>query len=256
MVDLILEKKVTPELLILTLNRPEKRNALNVELLEQLLDKISKAHQDNELRVMILQGAGSTFCAGMDLNDAADHEKIEKSAHLLTQLFSQLYTSHLVTIAAVHGSAIAGGAGLMAVCDLAIAAQETTFAFPETRRGLIASLVMAFLHRQLREKDFKELLLFGETIDVHKALQIGLINRVVPLSLLAEEALLAAKSALKGAPAATCNTKKLIEKLYLSNFEEDLNKAAAFHTLARASEEAKEGVLAFKEKRDPYWVQS
>lgn len=251
---LVLQKRLDHEILILTLNRPEKRNAINIEMMEQLLSIIEEAHNDINTRILILQGAGSAFCSGMDLVEATDPELIDRSSELLSKLFFTIYTSRLVTISAVHGAAIAGGAGLMAVCDLVLAAEGTKFSFPETRRGLIASLVMAFLHRQLRERDCKELLLFGEVIEAHKALHIGLINRIVPLATLQDEAVLAAKSALKGAPKATCETKKLIEKMYPVPFEDDIRKTEAFHLVMRSSDEAKEGVDAFIEKRNPSWI--
>lgn len=248
-------QKVEPSIHSVTLNRPNKRNALNIPLLEELCHTIDTLNKDPDARVIIINGAGPVFCAGLDLAEASDPCKSVKSAELIANTFSIIYNSPHVTIAAVHGAAVAGGAGLMCACDLVVAADETKFGFPETQKGLVAAQVLTFLSRQLRDRDIRELLLLGELIDSKKALSIGLINRVVPIPSLLHEAITIAQKALLGAPRATTLTKKLIDELYPSPFEEDLREALSHHEHARDSDEAREGVIAFLENRPPAWTE-
>lgn len=244
---------LTSSISTLTLNRPEKRNALNIQLLDAFLSALQNVEKDPQKRILIIQGTGPVFCAGMDLLEASNPIASQTTAEKISEILTRLYKTPLITIAAVHGAAIAGGAGLMTACDLAIAAENTQLGYPEIRRGLIAAQVMIFLLRQLRQKELKELLLTGELISAEKALAIGLINRVVPYSNLLEEALKIAHSILKGAPQATRETKRIIDNLYPSSFENDLSHLLKEHHKARLSIEATEGINAFLEKREPNW---
>lgn len=250
----ILFNSLTPTISAITLNRPEKRNALNIQLLEDFLIVLSEIENNPKNRIVIIQGAGPVFCAGMDLLEISDPETAHYTSLKIAQILTRLYETPLITIAAVHGAAIAGGAGLMTACDLALAAENTQIGYPETRRGLIAAQVMTFLHRQLRQKEWKELLLTGESIEATRALHIGLINRVVPYQNLLEETMKIAHTILKGAPEATKQTKKLIDNLYPISFENELNFLLKEHQKARSSEEAAEGIKAFLEKREPNWI--
>lgn len=236
------------------LNRPAKRNALNVALLEQLLAAAATAERDKAQRVLILRGEGPAFCAGLDLAEAADPAQAHRSAELVAQVLRALATTRLVTMAAVHGAAIAGGAGLMTVCDLVVAATGTQLGYPETRRGLVAALVMTFLRRQLHERDARELLLTGELIDATRAQSIGLVNRVVSAAELMPEARRLAASVLEGGPTAVANTKRLLDGLWPVSVQTDLDRALAFHLEARQSAEAAEGIAAFHERRPPKWT--
>lgn len=253
MTSLISIASITPQISVLTLNRPEKRNALNIDLLKAFLEALRSIEQIPSKRILIIQGAGPVFCAGMDLNEASQPSLSLASGEIIAQTLSALYRTSLITIAAIHGAAIGGGAGLMSACDLSIAAEGTQIGYPEARRGLVASQVMIFLVRQLRQKDLKELLLTGESITPEKAQEIGLINRVAPLASLLDEALKIAKSILKGAPKAIKKTKALIEMLYPASFEQDLAKLLKDHQEMRTSPEAMEGMKACLEKREPEW---
>src|SRR5207247_2140883 len=124
-----------------------------------------------------------------------------------------VYQVPQVTIAAVQGAAIAGGAGLMSACDLVVASQEARIGYPEVRRGLVAALVMTLLHRQVHERDARELLLLGELISAERALRMGLISRVVPSEHLMEEALSLARTALQGGPQSIAQSKKVLDEL-------------------------------------------
>src|SRR2546429_9129196 len=162
--------------------------------------------------------------------------------------------TRLVTIAAVHGAAVAGGAGIMSACDFVVAAEKTKIGYPEVRRGLVAGLVMTFLRRQVRERHLRELVLGGELIDAQRAREIGLINRVVARDELINEAQKFAESVLQGAPNALTQTKRLIDELWSTSVKGDVDLALKHHLQARESAEAREGIAAFNEKRPPNWM--
>jgi len=239
----------------LRLNRPEKRNALNVEMLEQLCASIQAQESDASRRILVLRGAGPVFCSGLDLAEAAQPERAELSAELLAKTLRALATTRLITIAAVQGAAIAGGAGLMSACDFAVATRDAKFGYPEVRRGLVPALIMTFLRRQLRERDARELLLLGKPFDAGHAHAIGLINRVVAdQAALETEVRALTSSLLQGAPQALAETKRLLAELWPAPLAADLERAHAFHLSARHSAEAREGIAAFNEKRPPNWA--
>lgn len=239
----------------LTLNRPDKRNALNTALLEQLCAAVAAAESDHTQRILVLRGAGSVFCSGLDLAEAAQPDRALASAGLVGQSLRALATTRLITIARVHGAAIAGGAGLMSACDFAVATCDAKFGFPEVRRGLVPALIMTFLRRQLRERDARELLLLGKLFDAEHARAIGLINRVVANEAALEvEVTSLVSSLLQGAPDALAETKRLLAELWPSPIAADLERAHAHHLSARNSAEAKEGIAAFNEKRPPNWM--
>ncbi len=250
----VLVEKQTPQITVLTLNRPERRNALTLELLKELTAAIKIASEQPQERVLILRGAGAAFCAGLDLKEASDHAKAHATAELVANTLIALSETRLVTIAAVHGAAVAGGAGIMSACDFVVAARGTKIGYPEVRRGLVAGLVMTFLRRQTGERNMRELLLGAELIDVERAREIGLVNRVVAQEDLMQAAEEFACSVLEGAPGALAQTKRLIEELWWRAVRQDVDLALKYHLQARESDEAREGIAAFNEKRKPNWV--
>src|ERR1043166_7157780 len=250
----ILVEKQTPQITRLTLNRPERRNALTIELMCELAAAVETAGADPNQRVLILRGAGKAFCTGLDLEAASDSSKAHATAEMVARMLLALAGTRLVTIATVHGAAVAGGAGIMSACDFVIAAEHTKIGYPEVRRGLVAGLVMTFLRRQLRERDLRELLLASELIDAKRAQEIGLVNRVVPSGELETTAQRIAAAILQGAPGAIANSKRLREELWSSSVADDVAIALRHHMEARESDEAKEGIAAFLEKRPPKWA--
>lgn len=239
----------------LTLNRPERRNALNLPLLQQLGAALTAAEADSSVRILVLRGAGTVFCSGLDLAEAGQPDFAPRSAELVATGLQRLATTRLVTIAAVHGAAIAGGAGLMSACDFAIATHDAKFGYPEVRRGLVPALIMTFLRRQLRERDARELLLLGRLFDATHAHAIGLVNRVVgDVAALDGEIQRIISSVLQGGPESVAETKKLLNELWPSPLGTDLERAHAYHLAARNSAEAKEGIAAFNEKRAAAWA--
>jgi len=250
----VLVEKLTPQVTIVTLNRPERRNSLTIELLSNLISAVKAASDQPNERVLILRGAGAAFCTGLDLKEAADQRKAHATADMVAKALVTLAETRVVTIAAVHGAAVAGGAGIMSACDFVVAAKKTKIGYPEVRRGLVAGLVMTFLRRQVGERNLRELVLGGELIDAARAKEIGLVNRVVEPDELMNEAIEFADSVLQGAPNAIGQTKRLIEELWASSVKEDVDRALKHHLQARESDEAREGIAAFNEKRKPNWT--
>ena len=250
----VLVEKQTPQIRAIVLNRPERRNALTLELLNELNAAIKVASEQPQERVLILRGAGAAFCTGLDLKEAADQTKAHATAEMVAKTLITLSQTRLITIAAVHGAAVAGGAGIMSACDFVIAAEGTKIGYPEVRRGLVAGLVMTFLRRQVGERNMRELLLGSELIDAAGAKEIGLVNRVVAQNDLIDEAQEVADSVLQGAPAALAQTKRLIDELWWRSVKDDVDLALKYHLQARESSEAREGIAAFNEKRKPNWV--
>ena len=249
----VLVEKQSSQITRLTLNRPERRNALTIELMGELVAAIDNAAADPAQRIIILHGAGKAFCTGLDLVEAVKHDPHETAENVARMLLA-LAETRLVTIAMVHGAAVAGGAGVMSACDFVIASDHTKFGYPEVRRGLVAGLVMTFLRRQLRERDLRELLLASELISAQRAFEMGLVNRVVPVADLETEVQKIAASVLQGAPGAISNSKRLMEELWSTSVRKDIELALQHHLDARESAEAAEGIAAFNEKRPPNWV--
>jgi methylglutaconyl-CoA hydratase len=250
----VLIEKPAPQTTIVTLNRPERRNALTIELLTELTAAIKVVSDESHERVLILRGAGAAFCTGLDLKEAADWRKAHATAELVAKTLIALSQTRLITIAAVHGAAVAGGAGIMSACDFVVAAAGTKIGYPEVRRGLVAGLVMSFLRRQAGERNMRELLFGSELINAERAKEIGLVNRVVAQNDVMSEAQKFADSVLQGAPDAVTQTKRLIEELWWRGVKEDVDCALRYHLQARESDEAREGIAAFNEKRKPNWA--
>ena len=250
----VLIEKQSPHITVVTLNRPERRNALTLELLTQLRAAIEVASDEPHERIVILRGAGVAFCTGLDLKEAADQTKAHSTAEMVAETLMAISQTRLITIAAVHGAAVAGGAGIMSACDFVVAAEGTKIGYPEVRRGLVAGLVMTFLRRQIGERNMRELLLASELINAARAKEIGLVNRVVAPDAVMTEALKFADSILQGAPGALTQTKRLIEEFWWRSVKQDIELALKYHMHARESAEAREGIAAFNEKRKPNWI--
>jgi methylglutaconyl-CoA hydratase len=240
------------------LNRPDKRNALNRDLIQALTESFQKAGADPAARCIILTGAGPAFCAGMDLTELAqsldqkNESNVWDDAQRLAKLYDLIYTLPKPTIAAVNGPAMAGGAGLVTVCDLALATPEAKFAYPEVRRGLVAAMVMPHLLRHVGERTARYLLLTGDAIDAVEALQTGLINRIVARDQLIDQAFSLAESMCLGGPEALAATKKLLKDF--SRQALSVEEAAKASAAPRLSEECRQGLRAFFEKKPAPWV--
>ncbi|HEV3144577.1 MAG TPA: enoyl-CoA hydratase-related protein [Gemmataceae bacterium] len=243
---------------VLTLNRPDKRNALSRALIAAIRDAVQRANGDPAVRCVVLTNAGPTFCAGMDLaelqqslTNAKDQSNIWYDALRLAEVYDLIYTLPKPTIAAVNGPAVAGGAGLVTVCDLAAATPESKFGYPEVRRGLVAAMVMPHLLRHVGERMARYLLLSGELIDAETAKQSGLINAIVPAGQLLDNAFQLARSIAAGGPQALAATKARLHQFSRQAMSiEDAAKASAS---PRLGEECRAGLQAFFEKRPAPW---
>lgn len=244
---------------VLTLNRADKRNALSRALIAAIRSTVERARDDSQVRSVILTGAGNTFCAGMDLVELresietnAGSESIWNDALALAEVYDLIYSLPKPTIAAVNGAAVAGGAGLVTVCDLALAIPEARFGYPEVRRGLVAAMVMPHLLRHVGERMARWLLLTGELIDADEACRAGLINRVVPADSLLPTALEWARSLAEGGPEALAATKDLLRRF--SRQAMSIAEAAEASAAPRLGSECREGLKAFFEKRPAPWA--
>jgi methylglutaconyl-CoA hydratase len=237
---------------LVTLNRPERRNALSIAMMKELIETIGGLEKDGVTRVMILRGAGPVFCAGLDLAEASDMQLVRESAQCVANTLSSLRFSPLITIAAVHGGAYAGGAGVVAACDMAVGATDLSIGFPEARRGLLPALISDVLRTKVREGDLTELFLVGDPIPAARAHQIGLLQRIAEPSRVIEEALKLANGILAGGPQTIRDTKKLVHHAYGAS--DHHGTSIDDHLKARFSDEAAEGLTAFLDKRPPSWM--
>jgi len=201
---------------ILTLNRPEKRNALDTALSRELLEALRTADADEAVRCVVLTGAGAAFCAGADLAEfkgLSDPKAAETRAELTMNL--HLIFSKMITpvVTAINGAAMGGGAGLAIAGDLAVMAESAKLGYPETKHGIVAAIVMANLVRQVGRKAAFELVALAEPIEAARALELGMVNRVVPSSKLMKEALSLAEKLAAVARPAMAQTKKLFHEV-------------------------------------------
>ena len=213
---------------ILTMNRPEKRNALNRELAQALLDSLRKADEDESVGAVILTGAGPGFCAGADLDEfkqTTDPAAGEKRAQLTTELHKTFPKVRYPIVTAINGSAMGGGAGLAIAGDLAVMAEGAKLGYPETRHGIVAAIVMANLVRQAGRKAAFELVSLGEPVDAARALELGLVNKVVPGNLLMAEALRFAEKLAGVHRPAMAETKRLFHAAADLPFEQAIERA-------------------------------
>jgi methylglutaconyl-CoA hydratase len=260
MSDELVRYESRPPAVVLTLNRPDRRNALSRALIAALTEAFERARDDGAARSVILTGAGNAFCAGMDLAELQESLETGKGkqappwddALRLAKLYDLIYTLPKPTIAAVNGAAVAGGAGLVSVCDLAVAASEARFGYPEVRRGLVAAMVMPHLLRHVGERTARYLLLTGEQMDAEEAYRVGFLNAVVPAEQVHAKALAWAHALAEGGPNALAGTKELLQ--LFSRQAVGLEEAAKASAAPRLSEECKQGLEAFFNKRPAPWA--
>ena len=250
----IIVESVDEATAILTLNRPDRRNALTSDLMRQLCDAIERLAAEPARRILVIRGAGQAFCSGLDLRETSDPDVAEHSADLVARTFRALKSTHLITIALAHSAAFAGGAGLLSCCDFAIASDDLRIGFPEVRRGLIPALVTSVLSDKLPEGALNELFLLGEPITAQKALSMGLVHHVVKTDQLLDSGMALAATLLKAGPEALRTTKRWIHEVRGTEQSHRLTQALKVHKHARNSEEAREGLNAFLERRDPDWT--
>lgn len=251
--DVVLADLADPAVATIILNRPEKRNALSLALITGLTAAIARASEDRRRRAIVIRGAGKSFCAGLDLEEMNQAGNAERAATALSKLYETIALSPCVTIAAAHGGTFGGGVGLIAAVDIAVAAEDLKVGFPEVKRGLTAALITALLRRTLTDRQLRELIVLGLTIDARQALALQIVNRVVPADRLGETVDDYCKQVIAAAPNAVWRSKKLLDSLGIRPVAEDLRLALEFHFSGKHEGELKEGIAAFMEKREPKW---
>ena len=228
--------------LTLTLDRPEKRNALGAALIEALHAALDRAELDAEVRVVLLTGAGKDFCAGADLDEllasaGASAEANEATALRLGGLFSRLRALPKPVVAAVRGRALAGGAGLMTACDIVLAGAGAQVGYPEVLRGFVPAMVMTMLRRLVGEKVALDLVLTGRTLGAAEAQAAGLVSRVVPDADLERESGELSRALAAAPSSALALTKQLFYQLDGQSFDQGIALGARVNALARQTPE-------------------
>ncbi|HEY7634706.1 MAG TPA: enoyl-CoA hydratase-related protein [Gemmatimonadales bacterium] len=239
--------------LTLTLDRPDKRNALSAELIESLHAALERADLDPDVRVVAVRGAGQDFCAGADLDEllaSADRPPAENEAAALRLggLFSRMRQLPKPIVAVVHGRALAGGAGLVTACDLALAAASARLGYPEIQRGFVPAMVTALLRRLTGEKAALELVLTGRLIQAEEARALGLVSRVVPDADLEEEASRSLRGLAQASPSALALTKQLFYRLDGIPFDEGVALGARVNALARQTPDFRDAIARFLQR--------
>lgn len=246
--------EVRDNILIITLNRPEVRNAVNRAMAEGVAAALDRLDEDPEIRVGILHGAGKSFCSGMDLKAFLKGESPGIPGRGLAGLTRTPPAKPL--IAAVEGYALAGGFELALACDLVVAHKDAQFGLPEVKRGLVATAGGVLqLPRQIARRLALELVLTGDFVSAARAYEIGLINQVTEGDAL-EAALVLAKKIASNGPLAVAASKQVIMRQSDWSAAEQWDKQAAITDPVRASNDAREGARAFAEKRAPEWTGS
>jgi methylglutaconyl-CoA hydratase len=259
MIQAPIKTDVDGPVFILTLARPEKRNALSRGLMAGLRDELDRIAKTPHARSVVLTGEGPVFCSGMDLSEAAaagESTEAEQAAVVAMREFAdliwRLHTLPQPVIAALNGDALAGGAGLMTACDVAVAVASARIGYPEVLRGLAPAVVMHDLTHIVGGRRARQLFLSGDPITAETALAWGLINQVVDEGTCVAAAVEMGRRFARGAPKAQAAVKKLIDET--AGRPADLRGAAAVSAAMRGSEEAQEGMRAFLEKRPPRWT--
>ena len=242
----------------LTLTRPDKRNAISYELIEDLLRALDEVN-NSSARILILTGAGKAFSSGMDLENlkaliGRTPEQNLEDSRTMVRLFRTLYEFSKPTIAAVNGAAIAGGTGLALLCDFTLAVPEAKFGYTEVRIGFVPAIVATFLLRQTGEKIARDLLLTGRIFDAAEALKIGLVNEVVPAEKLLDRARELAAQLAENSPLSLFQTKRLLTEHARAELDSRIEAAIRENAGIRESADFREGITSFLEKRKPQWT--
>jgi methylglutaconyl-CoA hydratase len=242
---------------VITFNRPEKRNAVSYELIDELgraLDEV----RNSSAQALIITGAGKAFCAGMDLDNLKQllgrtHEQNVEDSRKMASLFRSIYDFPLPTIAAVNGAAIAGGTGIATICDFTLSVPEAKFGYTEVKIGFVPAIVSTFLTRQVGEKIARDLLLTGRLFDAAEAHRIGLVNEIVAPDVLMGRATELANSLLENSSASLRATKELLSQAVNEELDRLIERAIDQNARIRQGHDFREGITAFLEKRKPQW---
>jgi methylglutaconyl-CoA hydratase len=242
----------------ISLNRPDKRNAVSYELIDDLIRALEEVN-NSFARILILTGAGKAFCSGLDLDNLKAQigrtpEQNLEDSRTMVNLFRSLYEFPKPTIAAVNGAAIAGGTGLALLCDFTLAVPEAKFGYTEVRIGFVPAIVATFLLRQVGEKIARDLLLTGRIFDAAEARKIGLINEIVPPEKLLDRARELAAQLVELSPLSLLHTKRLLTDHARAELDAQIESAIRENAGIRETADFREGITSFLEKRKPKWT--
>lgn len=242
----------------ITLNRPEKRNAISTQMIEDLLEALDRCEHPTT-RAVVITGAGKAFCSGMDLDSLRalakqSHEQNLEDSRRMAKIFARLWAYPKPLIAAVNGPAIAGGCGIATLCDFTLAVPEAKFGYTEVKIGFIPAIVSVFLVRQIGEKRARDLLLTGRIFDADEARRLGLVNEVVGAEQLMNWARALAASLIEASPTSIERTKMLLREFADNDVDREIERAVAENAAIRATADFHEGVSSFLEKRKPRWT--
>ena len=243
----------------ITLNRPEVHNAFNEVMIAELIEIFKKISEDESVRVVVLAGNGKSFSAGADLNwmkkmiNYSYEQNLEDSLKL-AELFYLMYSLPKPIIARVNGAAIGGGTGLVAVCDIAIAAENAKFSLSEVKLGLVPACISPYVIRKVGEGRCREFFLTGERLVAKRTLELGLVNQVVPLEELDQAVQEKTNQLISSGPKAIAMCKKLLKNVPGMDFEKAKTYTADMIASMRIGNEGQEGMNAFLEKRKPKWT--
>ncbi|HSE49445.1 MAG TPA: enoyl-CoA hydratase-related protein [Terriglobales bacterium] len=242
----------------LTLNRPDKRNAVSFQLIADLMAALDVVEK-SESQILIVTGAGKAFCAGLDLDELKEllgksHEENVKDSATMARLFRRIYDFPKPTIAAVNGAAIAGGTGIATMCDFTLAVPEAKFGYTEVRIGFVPAIVSSILVWQVGHKVARDLLMTGRLFDAAEAHRYGLVNEVVAPDQLIARAEALANTLLENSPSSVRLTKKLINGFLAPALDQQIAQAVEDNARIRTTQDFREGVSSFLEKRKPKWT--
>lgn len=253
MTESLLLRELDRGVLTLTLNRPDKRNALSGALIDALATGIANAELDANVRVVCLRGAGKDFCAGADLRellDSADHSLAENEADALRlgRLFLALRALPKPVVAVIQGRALAGGAGLATACDLVVAAESASIGYPEIRRGFVPAMVTTMLRRLVGERVAFDLIATGRVLSASEALELGLVSRVVQEPALQDEATKVLAGLAETSSTALALSKQLLYEQDGLSFAQGIALGARVNAAARATPDFKSAIAAFLDR--------
>jgi methylglutaconyl-CoA hydratase len=243
----------------LTLNRPDVRNAFNEEVIGELTAWAERARRDQGLRVVVLGGAGKVFSAGADASWMArmadySHDDNVRDATRTAEMFLALYTLPAALVGRIHGAALGGGAGIAAVCDIVVAAEDAVFGFTETKLGILPAVISPYVLPKIGVSAARELFLTGMRFAAARAREIGLVQAVVPASELDATVDRYVAELLSASPTGIAASKSLIREVWGKSPSEAMAITAAALARQRVSAEGQEGLRAFLQKRKPEWA--
>jgi methylglutaconyl-CoA hydratase len=254
-----IDYKTENRIATVTLNRPEKKNALNAEMVKELYDVFNKAEEDDKVKVVLLKAKGDVFCAGADLEYLNllmknSYEENLADSSLLARLMEKISTNRKVVVSQIEGSAIAGGCGLATVCDFSFATPECKFGYTEARIGFVPAIVMIFLIRKVGDTRAKELMLTGKLIDAEHAEKISLITGIVPKESINGHVSDFINGLMENSSTESMSTiKEMMYNLQSTNISNALNYASEMNAKSRLTYDFKKGISSFIKKEKIKW---